>query len=249
MKVINQINCSPSLLESQRSKIKAFLKSKLEVNNINIDEYDFELQTMRKYQLIQNGKLNLKFSMTGKTKDYISEETIADNDVFIPVGIALGFLKTPLIGGTTFEAIENQKVIYFNSATEFAYTAIGAVSQAKAFETLYYSLITFVSGNDNLVSDFDTRNLKNIPQVLVEGQYYYQNGVYYPLTEFPILNGDDNIVIKFDPPAADTASASGDPATEKTYAVLELIGYNISQLAKPYQALYQQKKIDCRCVG
>ena len=244
MEIVNKLDCTPSLLANQRSKIKEFLGEKLKETGVDINNYDFQQQTIRKFQLIENNKLNLKFVVTGNTKDYNAEHRIADNDVFIVTGYSLGFVKTPLKTGSTteYENVENNQVIYFNSETVFTYTAPGAVSQAKALESLYYSEMTITAGNDNLVTDFDAKNLKRTPWRKTEGHYYYNEGPYYPTTEYPILNGDDNITFKFDVPAADTDSASGEPGVEKTYAVLELEGFNISQLAKPYQAL------NCKCV-
>ena len=244
MDIINKIDCTPSLIANQRAKIKEFLGAKLKLMNVDIDTFDFQQKTIRKFQLIANNKLNLKFTVTGNTKDHNSEQRISDNDVFVVTGYALGFVKTPLKDGSTgeYENIENNSVVYFNSEAVFTYTAPGSVSQAKALESLYYSVMSITAGNDNLVTDFDTKHLKRTPWRKVEGQYYYYEGSSYPATEYPILNGDDNITFRFDVPAADTDSASGEPGVEKTYAVLELEGFNISQLAKPYQAL------SCKCV-
>ncbi len=239
----NILNCSPSLPGTLRAKIKEFLAEKLAATGNNINNYDMELRTMRKYVLIENGKLNLSFPITGKTKDFNSEIIVADNDVFIPIGVALGFLKTPLISGTTFEKIENQDIIYFPSQTVFTYQEGTNVPQYQSLESVYYSQISYVSGSDQLVSKFDARHLKRVPKDKMEGQYYYADGIYADLTEFPILIGGDGVEITFaGPTTADTASAGGDPATEKTYAVLMLTGFNIFKLAEPMTAL------QCKCI-
>jgi hypothetical protein len=244
MDIINNIDCTPSLLANQRAKIKEYLGAKLKAVGLNINDFDFQQQTIKKTTLIENSKLNLKFGITGNAKEFASDRKIADNDVFVVTGYSLGFLKTPLKTGSTtdYESIENNAVIYFNSHTVFTYTDTGKVSQAKALESLYHSTLSITAGNDNLVTNFDTRNLKRTPCAKVEGVYNYKEGHFYPATEYPILNGDDNIDIRFDVPAADTDSASGEPGVEKTYVVLELQGFNISQLAKPYQAM------DTKCI-
>lgn len=240
MEILNSINCSPALVDYKRAVIKQFLAEKLDGcnGNLSIDNFDMELRTMRKYFLIENGKVGLTFDICSKSKDYPSEVVVADNDVFIPIGIALGFLKTPLIAGTAnYEKIENQDILYFPSQTVFTYTAPGSVPQYKALETLYYSQLTFTSGSDNLLTKFDSRKLKKVPQLKTEGQYYYQDSEYAEMPECPIIIGSDGVQVSFAGANGDTASASGDPATEKTYAVLLLTGFNIFKLAEPWSAI------------
>lgn len=238
MDQIFEINCSTYQLEAARKKMKSGLKE----YGVDIDNYETQIRVIQKYEHIKNGKLGLSFDLTNQSKDYNSETSIVSNDVFIPVGVALGFLKTPLISGTEYEAIENQQIIYFNSETVFNYTAPSSVSQSKALESLYYSKMSFVSGNTNIISEFPSRELKRIPQGKTDGFYYYQNGKYFMLTELPFLNGGNKNEVKFEVPSADTSSASGDTATEKTYGALQLIGFNIADLAKDYKTLGCQIK-------
>lgn len=239
----NLISCSPNWRDTVRAKIKQYLTELLGANGYKIDDYDMELRLMRKYVLIENGKLDLSFSVTGKSTDFKSELIVADNDVFIPIQMALGWLKTPIISGSTFQKIENQQIIFFNSQTEFTYQEGSNVPQYQSLESAYYNQISYVSGNDNLVSKFDASLLKRTPRAKTEGQYYYENGIYADLTEFPILIGGDGVEIKFSSSAtADTASAAGNSATEKTYAALLLLGFNIFKLAQPMTAM------GCKCI-
>lgn len=237
MELVNNIECSPSLIENKRKKIADFLDDMLKSCGGSISNYDMELRTMRKYFLIENGKLNPTFDICSKSKDFNSEIVIADNDVFIPCGIALGFLKTPLISPGVYEKIENQDILYFPSQTAFTYTAPGAVPQYKALENMYYSQLTFTSGSDSLLTKFDARYLKKVPQLKTEGQYYYQDTEYADMTESPIIVGSDGVEVSFAGASGDTASAGGDPATEKTYIVLLLTGYNVFKLAEPWSAV------------
>lgn len=231
---IVQVNCSPNLYDAARKKMKSVLMNKY---NINVDDYETQIRLIQKNEEIKNGILNLKFDLSNQARDSNSETPIVNNDIFIPFGIALGFVKTPLISGTQYESIENQQIIYFNSETVFTYTATGAVSQAKALESLYYSKASFLSGGGNIINEFPARELKRVPQGKVDGFYYYQNGKFFMMTEFPFLDGSNKNEVKFDVPSADTASASGNPATEKTYAILQLMGFNISGLSKDYKSL------------
>lgn len=236
---IVQINCDSYQLEAARKKMKSGL---MELG-VDINSYDVQLKQIRKYQLIENGKLGLKFDL--KDKKINSESIIVQNDVFIPVGIALGFIKTPQISSEKYESIENQEIFYFNSKLVFSYVdpGVGSVSQAKALESLYYASLSFSSGNGTIIPEYPTQGLKRVPQRKTEGVHYYQNGIYDMLTEFPFLNGGNDLIAKFDVPSADTSSASGDPAIEKTYAVFQLIGFNISDLAKHYTSM--NCKIKC----
>lgn len=238
MQVVNNIEFSPSLLQCQRQKIKSFFANKLKGMGLNLDNFDMQLQTLVKYQQIENGKLNLKFDLKNKNKEFHSERCISDNDIFVPIGYALGFVKTTETENGRYEAIENQPIYYFPSKRVFTYTAPNVtISQAKALESLYYSTLNVVVSNDFTTKNFDTRNLKNIPLSEVDGEYYYAKGIYYPLTEFPILNGGNSIEVSFDVPTAETSSASGDPVTERTYAVFQAIGYNMSGLSEHYSRL------------
>lgn len=222
------INCGPNEYEAARKKMKSALLEQ----GVDVEKYNTQIGLVQKYELIENGKLSLKFDLKNKANGINSESVIVENDVFIPFGIALGFVKTPIISDNKFESIENQQIIYFNSETVFNYIKPDSVSQAKALESLYYSQISIATGGDTLVPSFPTRLLKRIPKNKIEGLYNYENGVFHMLTEYPFLNGGNTNVIKFDVPSADTASASGNVDEEKTYAVLQLIGYNIIDLAK-----------------
>lgn len=231
---------SPYVLHQQKKQIRAYFEGL----GIDLTKYDFELETLVKYVEIENGKLNLNFELTNKSKDFKSEKVLNDNDVFIGTGLALGFIKTPVENDKP-ESIENQNIIFFNSYTEFTYTDPSTnVTQAKALESIYYSRIVLASSNDQLISNFDARNLKRVPDGKLEGHYQYRDSPFFTLTEYPLINGDDATELKIDPPSADTKSASGDTDNERTYAVLLMQGFKIPQLAKDHAATLK----GCKCV-
>lgn len=223
-----QINCDSYIYEAARKKMKSALLEK----GVDISNYNTQFGLINKYELIENGKVSLKFDLKRKAGGFNSEYTVVENDVFIPVGIALGFIKTPLIADGKFESIENQEIIFFNSETVFNYTKSGSVSQSKALGSIYHARVSIVNGGETLVPEFPARFLKRVPKGKVDGLYNYEGGVFHHLTEFPVLNGGNTNVVKFDVPSADTTSASGDIDKERTYGVLMFVGFNIVDLAK-----------------
>lgn len=243
MNITNNINCTPYLLACQRQKIEAFFNKKLKSMGKTMADFSFQRETLVKYQEIENGKLNLKFDFDAKAKNYDSERGVDSNDTFIPTGYALGLLTTPMISVGKYESIENQQIHYFNNKNIFNHEVEDStVTQAMALEPLYYSTLGVTIAGQYVTTEFDVRNLKRIPESEIGGEFYYPNGVFAPLTEFPILNGGSGIEYRFDVASADTKAASGNPEEEKTYAVFMIEGYKIYKMSENYNGL------GCKCV-
>lgn len=231
------LNVQPSKLSYKNAKVMEYLTAN--VNDISI--YDVNYQTLRTYVKIKNNKPKLDFQISSKNDDWNSEKVVDNNDMFIITDLALGFISVPIEKGVE-EPIENQKIIFFPSPSEFAYLAPGStVAQYQAMESIYYSHVTIESGQDKLVTELDARGLRRNPIYKLENNYTYEDGEYMELAQYPIINGGTKTGIVFNIPSANTQSIGGDPNKQALYAVLLSKGFNISDLAKPYSEIYKDK--------
>ncbi|WP_299368305.1 hypothetical protein [Winogradskyella sp.] len=233
-----------------RTKIKAALQRWLNINNpnANIDDYDFELEIVRKYQQIEDGKVNFTFDLINKSGKNVggnSERIINDNDIYLPIGYALGWINTPLApgeapGSGNYQKIENQVPYYFPNALVFNATDPAQVDQYQALNSVYYGTMTISAGNDQLVSNFPLCEMLKIPRfssIPFYFNYPYTLREYAELTEYPVLNGAEELQVDFNVPAADTVLAGGDPATTRVFAEFKMLGFKVKRLAAPFTEL------------